>query len=138
MTPDDELKSAWKAQPLPRQITMNAEVFLQQLRGNQARFTAEILWSTVFMIFGWVVMAFGIIITLFVTALLDCVLPILQKTAQFKGAGTARSYADLGLDYAISRSIGVGVQIRYHTFSDDPFSAHYLTTFGRVEYTFGW
>jgi hypothetical protein len=49
------------------------------------------------------VMAFGIIITLFVTALLDCVLPILQKTAQFKGAGTARSYADLGLDYAIQQ-----------------------------------
>ncbi len=61
MTPDDELKSAWKAQPLPRQITMNAEVLLQQIRGNKARFTSEILWSAVFMILGWVVMAFGII-----------------------------------------------------------------------------
>ena len=61
MTPDDELKSDWNAQPLPRQITMNADVFLQQLRGNKARFTAEILWSTVFMILGWVVIAFGII-----------------------------------------------------------------------------
>ena len=61
MTPDDELKSAWKAQPLPRQITMNADVLLQQIRGNKARFTSEILWSTVFMILGWVVMAFGII-----------------------------------------------------------------------------
>ena len=58
MTPDDELKSAWKAQPLPRQITMNADVLLQQIRGNKARFTSEILWSAVFMILGLVVMAF--------------------------------------------------------------------------------
>lgn len=61
MTPDDELKSAWKAQPLPRQITINADVLLQQLRRNKARFTSEILWSTVFMILGWVVVAFGVI-----------------------------------------------------------------------------
>jgi hypothetical protein len=60
MTPDDELKSAWKAQPLPHQITINVDVFLQQLRGNKARFTSEILWSTVFMVLGWVVMAFGV------------------------------------------------------------------------------
>ena len=59
MTPEDELKSAWKAQPLPRQITINADVLLQQIRGNKARFTSEILWSAVFMILGWVVMAFG-------------------------------------------------------------------------------
>ena len=59
MTPDDELKSAWNAQPLPRQITMNADVLLQQIRGDKARFTSEILWSTVFMILAWVVMAFG-------------------------------------------------------------------------------
>ena len=58
MTPDDELKSVWNAQPLPRQITMNAEVLLQQLRGNKARFTSEILWSAVFMILGFVVFAF--------------------------------------------------------------------------------
>lgn len=44
----------------------------------------------------------------------------------------------LGLDYAISRSWAVGLQVRYHTFSDDPLSAHYLTTFGRVEYMWGW
>lgn len=61
MTPDDELKSAWKAQPLPRQITISADVLLQQLRRNKARFTSEILWSTVFMILGWVVVAFGVI-----------------------------------------------------------------------------
>ncbi len=59
MTPDDELKSVWNAQPLPRQITMNADVLLQQIRGNKARFTSEILWSAVFMILAWVVMAFG-------------------------------------------------------------------------------
>lgn len=58
MTPDDELKSAWKAQPLPRQITLNADVLLQQLRGNQARFTSELFWSVVFMIVGWVAFAF--------------------------------------------------------------------------------
>jgi hypothetical protein len=58
MTPDDELKSAWKAQPLPHQITINADVLLQQLRGNQVRFTSEILWSAVFMILGFVVFAF--------------------------------------------------------------------------------
>ena len=46
---------------LPRQITMNAEVLLQQIRGNKARFTSEILWSAVFMILAWVVMAFGFI-----------------------------------------------------------------------------
>ena len=61
MTPDDELKSVWNAQPLPRQITMNADVLLQQIRGNKARFTSEILWSAVFMILAWVVMAFGFI-----------------------------------------------------------------------------
>ncbi len=59
MTPDDELKSAWKAQPLPRQITINADVLLQQIRGNKARFTSELLRGTVIMILGWVVMAFG-------------------------------------------------------------------------------
>ena len=58
MTPDDELKSVWNAQPQPRQITMNAEVLLQQIRGNKARFTSEILWSAVFMILAWVVFAF--------------------------------------------------------------------------------
>ncbi|MGW8256298.1 MAG: hypothetical protein ACWGMZ_02310 [Thermoguttaceae bacterium] len=61
MTPDDELKSAWKAQPLPRQITINADVLLQQIRGNKARFTSSILWGEGFMILGWVVMAFGFI-----------------------------------------------------------------------------
>ena len=59
MTPEDELKSAWNAQPLPRQITMNADVLLQHLRGNKARFTSELLRGTVIMILGWVVMAFG-------------------------------------------------------------------------------
>ncbi len=61
MTPDDELKSAWKAQPLPRQITISADVLLQHIRGNKARFTSEILWSAVFMIIGLVVFAFGVI-----------------------------------------------------------------------------
>ncbi len=58
MTPDDELKSVWNAQPQPRQITIDAEVLLQQIRGNKARFTSEILWSAVFMILAWVVFAF--------------------------------------------------------------------------------
>ncbi|MBI5535898.1 MAG: outer membrane beta-barrel protein [Deltaproteobacteria bacterium] len=44
----------------------------------------------------------------------------------------------LGLDYAFNRSWAMGVQLRYHTFADDPFSAHYMTTFGRFEYRWGW
>ncbi len=35
MTPDDELKSVWDAQPAAP-ITMNTEVLLQQIRGNKA------------------------------------------------------------------------------------------------------
>jgi hypothetical protein len=58
MTPDDELKSVWNAQPQPRQITIKTDVLLQQIRGNKARFTSEILWSAVFMILAWVVFAF--------------------------------------------------------------------------------
>jgi hypothetical protein len=61
MTPDDELKSVWNAQPQPRQITIKTDVLLQQIRGNKARFTSEILWSAVFMILAWVVFAFGFI-----------------------------------------------------------------------------
>jgi len=49
------------------------------------------------------VLAFGIVIALFVTALLDTMLPILVKTTQFKTAGTARTFADLGLDYAVQQ-----------------------------------
>lgn len=58
MTFDDELKSAWNAQPLPRQITMNADMLLQQLRRNKASLTSGILWGAVLMILGLVVMAF--------------------------------------------------------------------------------
>lgn len=61
MTPDDELKSTWNAQPLPRQITLNADVLLQQIRRNKASFTSSILRGEGFMILGWVVMAFGFI-----------------------------------------------------------------------------
>jgi opacity protein-like surface antigen len=46
--------------------------------------------------------------------------------------------ATLGLDYAFSRSWAAGLQVRYHTFSDEPFTAHYLTTFVRAEYRWGW
>ena len=49
------------------------------------------------------VLAFAVVISVFVAALLDTMLPIMQKTAQFKGAGTARSFADLGLDYAVQQ-----------------------------------
>lgn len=44
----------------------------------------------------------------------------------------------LGLDYRPSRSWAVGVQLRYHTFSDDPLSTHYMTSFGRFELLWGW
>lgn len=63
---------------------------------------------------------------------------------RFSGADMRKADAKLGfqfavgLDYAISRSWVVGAQVRYHTFSDDPFNAHYLTTFARVDYVWGW
>ncbi len=46
--------------------------------------------------------------------------------------------AALGMDYRPSRSWGLGVQLRYHTFSDDPLETHYMTTFGRFELLWGW
>ncbi len=33
MTPDDELKSVWNAQPLPRQITINPRASLRKSSG---------------------------------------------------------------------------------------------------------
>ena len=63
---------------------------------------------------------------------------------QFSGADLASAewklgfQLALGLDYSFSRAWAAGVQVRYHTFSDDPFSAHYLTTFARFEYRWGW
>lgn len=47
------------------------------------------------------VLAMGVVITLFVTALLNTMMPVLQKTARFKHQSTVRSYAELGLDYAL-------------------------------------
>jgi opacity protein-like surface antigen len=44
----------------------------------------------------------------------------------------------LGLDYRLRREWGIGVQLRYHTFSDDPLQTHYVTAFGRLEYMWGW
>lgn len=44
----------------------------------------------------------------------------------------------LGLDYEINRSWSVGAQLRYHTFSDDPLSTVYLTSFLRASYVWGW
>lgn len=46
--------------------------------------------------------------------------------------------AALGLDYRPSTSWALGVQLRYHTFSDDPFQAHYMTSFARFEVLWGW
>jgi opacity protein-like surface antigen len=63
---------------------------------------------------------------------------------RFSGAELERPHAKLGfqvaigLDYQLSRSWAVGGQVKYHTFSDDPLSAHYLTTFARVAYLWGW
>ena len=44
----------------------------------------------------------------------------------------------LGCDYRPSRSWAVGLQARYHTFSDAPFTANYLTVFARFELLWGW
>lgn len=49
------------------------------------------------------VLGFSIVLTLFTTALLSAMMPVLQKTAQFKGQGTARAVAEMGLDYAINQ-----------------------------------
>ncbi len=49
---------------------------------------------------------------------------------------------DLGLDYAVTRHFGLGLQLRYHGFLGDPLSslgdAPLFTTLLRVEYRFGW
>jgi hypothetical protein len=48
----------------------------------------------------------------------------------------------LGLDYTISRSFGVGAQIRYHGFLSDPMNsltdAPFFTALIRAEYRAGW
>jgi len=49
---------------------------------------------------------------------------------------------DLGLDYAVSRSLGMGVQLRYHGFMNDPISsmadAPYFCALLRAEYRWGY
>ena len=48
----------------------------------------------------------------------------------------------LGLDYTVSRSFGVGAQLRYHGFFSDPMSsladAPFFTALLRAEYRAGW
>ncbi len=62
----------------------------------------------------------------------------------FRGAELERAEVKLGfqgaagLDYRFSRDFAVGAQLRYHTFSDDPFTAHYMTVSARFEYLWGW
>ena len=49
---------------------------------------------------------------------------------------------DLGLDYALSRSVGLGAQVRFHGFLGDPLAslgdAPYLSALLRAEYRWGW
>jgi hypothetical protein len=49
---------------------------------------------------------------------------------------------DLGLDYAVKRHFGLGLQLRYHGFLSDPMSslgdAPLFTGLLRAEYRFGW
>ncbi len=49
------------------------------------------------------VLAMSVVITLFVTALLSTLMPVLQKTAQFKHQTTVRSFAEMSMDYAINQ-----------------------------------
>lgn len=49
------------------------------------------------------VLAMSVVITLFVTALLSTLMPVLQKTAQFKHQSTVRSFAEMSMDYAINQ-----------------------------------
>lgn len=46
--------------------------------------------------------------------------------------------AALGFDFRPSRSWAVGAQLRYHTFAQEPLQAHYMTTFLRFEWLWGW
>ena len=59
----------------------------------------------------------------------------------FRTGGIGFSTA-LGLDYAVSRNFGLGLQLRYHwTSSDVPTSlteGEYFTAFLRAEYRWGW
>ncbi|MBN2197313.1 MAG: outer membrane beta-barrel protein [Polyangiaceae bacterium] len=60
--------------------------------------------------------------------------------------GLARDQAgfslDLGMDYAVRRHLGVGLELRYHGFLGDPFGslaeAPYFTGLLRAEYRWGW
>lgn len=69
---------------------------------------------------------------------------LLVGAYRFSGAELAKGevklgfQAALGLDYRMSRSWGLGAQLRYHTFSDEPFSSHYMTACARAEYIWGW
>ncbi len=49
---------------------------------------------------------------------------------------------DLGLDYAVKRNFGLGLQLRYHGFLNNPMSslgdAPLFTGLLRAEYRFGW
>ena len=49
---------------------------------------------------------------------------------------------DLGMDYAVSRSFGIGVELRYHGFLSDPLAslgdAPYFSGVLRAEYRWGW
>ena len=44
----------------------------------------------------------------------------------------------LGMDYRFSPSWSTGLQVKYASFSKEPLSAHYMTTFVRFEYLLGW
>lgn len=44
----------------------------------------------------------------------------------------------LGMDYRPSRDWAVGLQLRYHTFSEEPLQTHYMTSFARFELLWGW
>lgn len=49
------------------------------------------------------VLAMGTVLTLFSSALLSGMMPVLQKTGSLKHGNTARAFAELGTDYAIQR-----------------------------------
>ena len=49
------------------------------------------------------VLAMGTVLTMFSSALLSSILPVLQKTGSLKHGNTARTFAELGTDYAIQR-----------------------------------
>lgn len=68
--------------------TRRRNIFKKKLRNQRAMSLAA-------------VMGLGVVLSLFASALLQTMMPVLNKVTEFRSAGTARTFADMGLDYVI-------------------------------------